>query len=96
MPRRFGLLIVGVCLFLASCASQQPIIQYKEVKVPVYKYVAVPAKYTTHDKTIPEPKDDYVNTALIIANQRKAKLQVCYKQLDDISFIQGSDSNGGP
>lgn len=96
MSRRYGLLIAGLCLFLASCTPKQQVVQYKETKVTVYKYVAVPAKYTEHDSTVPEPTDDLVTTALLIASQRKAKLQVCYKQLDSISYIQGTDTNGGP
>jgi hypothetical protein len=68
-------------------------VQIKEVKVPVYKYVAVPAKYTAH-VDIAEPIDDTVSTMRNVTYKRKLGLQQCNKQLDSILFIQGTDTDG--
>lgn len=92
MSCRYGLLIAA--LILAGCASKptQPA-PVKETKVTVWKYVAVPAKYTTH-VDIAEPTDDTVGTMRNVAYKRKLGLQQCNKQLDSILFIQGTDADG--
>lgn len=88
MPSRYGVLILG--LMLVGCTSTPAV---KETKVTVYKYVAVPAKFTAH-VDIAEPVDNTVGTMRNVAYKRGLGLQTCNKQLDEILFIQGTDTDG--
>lgn len=96
MSCRYGVLILAV--FLVGCQAKTP--QIKEVFVPVYKYVAVPDKYTTL-LPIAEPEVteecgplDTVCELRQVAHKRKLSLQQCNKQLGQIRFIQGSNTDG--
>ena len=97
MSSRYVILILA--LGLVGCGQTRPT-QIHEVQVPVYKYVAVPAKYTAHID-IAEPvvteecgPADTVCEMRQVAYKRKLGLQQCNKQLDEIMFIQGKDTNG--
>ena len=93
MSRRAQLLILSV-LALAGCTPKQ-VIQYKEVKVPVYVYVTVDKRLTAHGDVPNPPKgDDTVLALRSTAYARKLGLMQCYKQLDEISTIHGSPTDG--
>lgn len=96
MSSRYGILIFAV--LLVGCQAKTP--QIKEVFVPVYKYVAVPEQYTA-PLDIAEPEAtkecgplDTVCELRQVAHKRKLSLQQCNKQLGQIRFIQGSNTDG--
>lgn len=92
MSRATQLLILA--LALCGCTPKQ-VVQYKEVKVPVYVYVSVDKRLTDHG-TMPEPAkgDDTVYGLRVTAYARKLMLDKCFKQLDEISTIHGSPTDG--
>ena len=96
MSCRHGILILA--LLLVGCGPVRT--EIKEVKVPVTKYVPVPAKYT-QNVLIAEPEAtkecgpaDTVCELRNVAHKRKLGLETCNGQLDSIQYIQGSDVNG--
>lgn len=89
MSCRYGILIFALCL--SACGPAR--IEYKYKELPVYKYIAVPAKYTKNID-IAEPTDDKVGTMRDVAYKRKLGLMRCNKQLNSILFIQGTEADG--
>jgi hypothetical protein len=95
MPVRYGVLIIA--LILGGCKTAAPHI--RTVQVPVYVYVSVPDKYTTTiDIAEPEVTAECVYMDSVcelrrVAYKRKLGLQQCNEQLNEIRFIQGTDTN---
>lgn len=89
MSCRYGVLVFA--LLLSACGPAK--VEYKYKEVPVYKYIAVPAKYTTKVEIV-EPTNDTVGEMRNVAYKRKLGLLQCNKQLDSILFIQGTELNG--
>lgn len=98
MPSRYGLLICA--LLLVGCKSDPAKIEYRDVKVPVYKYVGVPAKYTAKlDISMPQKTEECGDADTVcelrqVAKLRKLQLNQCNLQLDNIRYIQGTDIDG--
>jgi hypothetical protein len=83
MPRRLWLL---TCLVALSACAAHPVVP-TVVKVPVVRYVPVPAGLTTPCEIV-EPTDRTVGEAVRVARARRASLEQCNNQLDGIRSIQ--------
>lgn len=92
---RRDLVLSALTLALAGCASAPArIVPPDVVRVPVTRYVPIPASLTT-PCPIAEPKALTVGQAVSVARERKRALEVCNAQLDQIRAQQGTP-DGGP
>lgn len=87
-------LMVIASLMLASCQSVGPAVPPapEVIRVPVTTYVPVPEKLTA---PCPIARGD-LEQVVIVARKRKASLEKCNGQLEQIRALQGTDTEATP
>ncbi len=80
-------------LLLTACTSQPtkttPGVIVEPVTVNRVQYVPIPEALTDHGEVYVR-KDDTIGEYVVSSERNTAALTACYKQLDDIASVQGS------